>query len=551
MKILKRQRKLSQIAFAVGLAYAGGAHAFDVHGELFGAPVTGSFDSTVTVGTGIRTESPSSDLIVSGAAGAGAPAGNLAAASGLGDQGDLNYAKGKPFTTYLKGTHELVLHLPSDITFMARASWLKDFSATSTTGYVSAANPPGVGSLTDDAAAQLSFKARLLDFWVSKSFDIGDKQARIRVGNQVVNWGESLFLPGGINATNAMDYMRLEQPGTQLKEAVLPAPMIDFATGLGHGMNFEAYIQQGWNADYMPPTGSYWSMVNGLGAGAAAYGIGSQSANKTGQYGMALHWQPTGSDFNFGLYTENYNDKSPNLSLQNGTPNWVYLNNRQLFGASVDFPIGDWAIGSELSYRPRDAVALNPNVDGCAATGGNCFVDEKKYQLAVTGMLSMTPGDYGGVLKALGNASTATLLAEAVLVDYPDLKSMYNGEMVASGIWGWGSQTATSPGPTPVGTATSWGYNFDFSWTYDGSLIPGWQVTPEVYYFQAVNGRTPNAMSMFMEGAKSANFIVTFAQNPTKWQVGVNYAHFWGGQQVFDQPYKDRDFVGLYLSRNI
>ena len=66
-------------------------------------------------------------------------------------------------------------------------------------------------------------------------FQVGEQQARVRVGNQVVSWGESLFLPGGINSTNAMDIMRLSQPGTQLKEVFLPAPIVSVASGLGIG----------------------------------------------------------------------------------------------------------------------------------------------------------------------------------------------------------------------------------------------------------------------------------------------------------------------------
>jgi hypothetical protein len=57
-------------------------------------------------------------------------------------------------------------------------------------------------------------------------------------------------------------------------------------------------------------------------------------------------------------------------------------------------------------------------------------------------------------------------------------------------------------------------------------------------------------MATFMEGAKSANLVVSFIQNPASWQFGVNYAKFWGGSSVFDQPYRDRNFVGLYVSRN-
>ncbi|MBW8891450.1 MAG: DUF1302 family protein, partial [Burkholderiales bacterium] len=67
---------------------------------------------------------------------------------------------------------------------------------------------------------------------------------------------------------------------------------------------------------------------------------------------------------------------------------------------------------------------------------------------------------------------------------------------------------------------------------------------------QAVNGRTPNGAGQFMEGAKSVNLIVSLIQNPANWQASINYAAFFGGKRVFDQPLRDRNFVGLTLSRN-
>jgi len=75
-------------------------------------------------------------------------------------------------------------------------------------------------------------------------------------------------------------------------------------------------------------------------------------------------------------------------------------------------------------------------------------------------------------------------------------------------------------------------------------------LVPEVYYFQALSGRTPNSAALFMKGAKSVNFTLSFIQNPATWQVAFNYARFMGGEQVFDQPLRDRDFVGAVLSRN-
>lgn len=528
------------------IGYAGGAAAFTFEGES----ISGSFDSTVSLGVGVRAQSPACDLVAAGASGSGAPSGCTTFA-GVGDQGNLNYKKGDAFTTYLKGTHELLLKMPDDWKFMGRFSWLRDFSATHTTGYVSSATGPNgyTTSLSDAAHDDLEFKARLLDLWVSKEFSVGEQRARVRAGNQVISWGESLFLPGGINQTNAMDIMRLSQPGTQLKEVFLPAPIVSVATGLGHGFNLEAYVQGAWNDNYFPPTGSYWSMVNGLGKGDTAYGLPKRKAKDAGQYGAALRWQPSGTQLNLGLYAMAYHDKAPQLSFERG-PEWVFAEDRRLYGVSANFPLGDWAIGTELSYRPKDAVSLNPNFDGCASNGGRCWVDEKKFQWHLTGLLSMTPGDYGWALKALGNASTATLLIEGVATYYPKLKKFYGAEPIGAGVWGWGQEFSLANSAEAVGDKLSTGYNLDFSWVYDGNLIPGWQVIPEVYFFHAVSGRTPNSSGLFMEGAKSANFIVTFTQNPANWQFGVNYAKFWGGSRVFDQPYADRDFFGAYVSRN-
>lgn len=540
---------LNKTVLAALIGYVGTASAFTFETES----ISGSFDSTISLGSGIRNQGPSSDLVVSGASGNGAPNGNTTF-QGVGDQGNINYRKGDAFTTYLKGTHELLLKMPDDWKFMGRFSWLRDFSATKTTGFVSAATGPNgySASLSNDAKDDLEFKTRLLDLWVSKEFSIGEQRARVRAGNQVISWGESLFLPGGINQVNAMDIMRLSQPGTQLKEVFLPAPIVSFATGLGSGVNVEAYYQAAWNANYFPPTGSYWSQLNGLGVGDSTYGMSRVKAKDSGQYGAAVRWQPSGTQLNLGFYAMAYHDKAPQLFINPNQPTdlqWKYAEDRRMYGVSANMPVGDWAIGTELSYRPKDAVSLNPAL-GCASNDGKCWVDEKKFQWHLTGLLSMTPGDYGSILKALGNASTATLMVEAVATYYPKLKKFYGNDPVGAGVWGWGQEFSLNNNPESVGDKLSWGYNLDFSWTYDGNLIPGWQVTPEIYYFQAVSGRTPNSSALFMEGAKSANFMVSFTQNPAKWQAGVNYAKFWGGSRVYDQPYKDRDFFGMYVSRN-
>jgi hypothetical protein len=88
----------------------------------------------------------------------------------------------------------------------------------------------------------------------------------------------------------------------------------------------------------------------------------------------------------------------------------------------------------------------------------------------------------------------------------------------------------------------------DFNWTYDGSLIKGWQVTPGLTFTDSVFGYTPNAAANYESGAKSLNVYVLFTQNPATWTAGVNYAAYFGGNAL-SQPYADRNYVGAFLTR--
>lgn len=534
--------------------------------------IKGSFDSTITTGIGVRLQNPKCSLIGDPSVCAGADVFSWS----NGDDGNLNYRKGDLFATYLKGNHELLLKLPDDWTFLGRVSWLADGKADDT------ARTP----LSRDTKREIVRNVRLLDLWAGKGLQLGEQRANVRLGNQFLNWGESLFLPGGINASNPVDYQRLQQPGTQLKEAFLPVPTLSATMGLGKGLTAEAYVQFDWKRSKLPPVGGYWSVVDIFDKGrepiylgldpAAAAAVGAPpfpaipiapdvKAKKSGQWGLALRWQPEGSAANFGFYALNYHDKTPNLQFVADGAQWRFLENRKLYGASMSIPVGNWAVGTELSYRPKDALALSscytPGLAGDNINGfypGPCeqFVDSKRYQWHLTGLLSLTPGDHGAVLNLL-RADGATLLAEAVVIHMPGVHALYNRtapdggavqQLTAAGLWSWSNDGgATIYG---AGTKTSAGVNFDFSWTYDGSLLPGWQVTPGLYYFHAVKGRTPTLFANFMQGARSVNLYLNVTQNPANWQFGMNVAKFWGGKTSFDQPLSDRAFFGAYLSRN-
>jgi hypothetical protein len=569
--------------------------------------VDGNLDMQLTLGAGWRVSKQSPNLVGDPTR---VPGANTAQSSN-GDDGDLNYNQHDFYATYLKFTPELLLRFPQDWKFMARGTALYDFQATDTQRT----------DLSDSAKNQVARDVRLLDLWVSKDFDVSGQRGRVRAGNQVVSWGESIFAIGGINATNTLDFQKIQVPGTQLKEAVLPAPIISIASGLGHGFNAEAYYQFYWYENRLPPVGTYFSVADILGGGRGGpfarggrtggrqplfldfnpaspgfvnFGgldpasdptqantlavpfIADRTAKNSGQYGIAVHYKPENLRLDLGFYFINYHDKMPVLNLLSDlTLRWDYLENRKMYGVSANFPVGNWAMGWELSYRPKEAVALSScfnaggPLDGISngAVGIDCpmWVDKEKYQMHLTGILSMTPGDHGWFLDLLG-AQTATFIGEAVWIRFPGvgpdkrisrtIGGVAVDQVPAAGYGFWKGPPLVQDigaGPIPydtvagVGDENSYGFTADFNWAYDNKIIEGWQVIPGLTYFQALGGMTPTLTANYFSGAKSVNFYVLFNQNPpSRWQAGLNYTNYFGNNQLL----ADRDFIGGFLTRN-
>jgi hypothetical protein len=122
-------------------------------------------------------------------------------------------------------------------------------------------------------------------------------------------------------------------------------------------------------------------------------------------------------------------------------------------------------------------------------------------------------------------------------------------QLPAAGYATWLDNSASPTAmPKGVGTANSVGFIADFNWTYDSTVIKGWQLTPGVTYFRGVRGDTPTFGANYLKGVQSANLYLLFNQNPIKWQAGMNYTmYFGGGERNF---YRDRDFIGGFVSYN-
>jgi hypothetical protein len=206
-------------------------------------------------------------------------------------------------------------------------------------------------------------RAEILDAFIWTDLPVGSRTLQLRLGEQVIQWGESLFVQGGIATAMAhADLTAASAPGTELEEILLPSGAISGQVDLSHNMSLAVYYQYEWEKNRVYESGSYFSTTDFLddagttlfpAPGAVFRKTGDQTPDDDGQYGLALMFVvPALNETEFGLYYLNYHERA--LSLEFGPANTYHLTFAQdvnLYGASFSTMIGDVNVSGELSYR--------------------------------------------------------------------------------------------------------------------------------------------------------------------------------------------------------
>ena len=126
--------------------------------------------------------------------------------------------------------------------------------------------------LSDDAKELVGKDLEVLDLYVTGAFDAGDTAIDARLGNHVLNWGESTFIQNGINVINPFDVGKLRTPGAELRDALEPVPLVSAAVAPTPALSLEGFYQLAWKKTEIDPSGTYFSTNDYAGAGGnAAY----------------------------------------------------------------------------------------------------------------------------------------------------------------------------------------------------------------------------------------------------------------------------------------
>jgi hypothetical protein len=371
---------------------------------------SGSWDNTVSYGISWRAEDPDPALIGKGNGGTGEAI--------LTDDGNLNFESGDIFSNIVKGTSELELD-NGQFGFFGRIKYWYDFELENGNmphGHVANDYAAGTPLNDSDFADYAQFSGlELLDLFVYGAFDIGDMPLDLRLGRQVVNWGEATFIQG-INVLNPIDVSAFRRPGAEVKEGLLPVALLYGNLGFGEGWSLEGFYQFKWEETVIDGCGTFFSdldfaaqgcndliapEVNVAPPGAPPFWLPDvvlQNINSTrkdpntidasdsGQFGLAVRKYFEPIDTEFGFYYQRLHSRTPVInsvftlaavadgSVLGGNPvpsyyQMEYPEDIDIWGLSFATNVGVVALSGEISLKQDHPVGVNGTTQLTGALG--------------------------------------------------------------------------------------------------------------------------------------------------------------------------------------
>jgi hypothetical protein len=439
----RRSSLRAAAAACLGTLICADAHAINF--QSASGDWSGSWDTTIGYGQGWRATGRNCLLIAIADGGCGYSP-NI-------DDGDLNYGKGT-YSQAFTGVTELALNYKDKAGVFVRASGLYDI-------YVMGDNTQRT-PLSHDARDLVGSYTRLLDAFAYDRFTFGSMPAEFRFGRQVVSWGESTFIPGGLNEVNHYDVSALLTPGSELKQALLPDTMGVLDLQLTKNLSTQLLYLFDWHETLAPPTGSYFGTSDAgvIGGNRLYLGFGAisdqgvnfsplggplysdfQAVNRlpdhkppdSGQYGANLKFYlpNLGQGTQVGLYFLNYTSRLPVLSANTGTQ--AGLGNA--FGAINAIGGAAQALAAGLPFAAAVATGAAVGQSRAAATGGNLSLLTATQYATIGANTLLAGGNVNAQAQNIGTyeyGKTAGYFEEFPQ-DIKMIGASFNGEIKATG----------------------------------------------------------------------------------------------------------------------
>jgi len=540
------------VAFVLLIAQGTLAHAFSFHhGEL-----KGSFDTDLTYGIAMRTEDADTD--------------NMQA------YGNRNFKDaGDIFSNAIRGSSTLALDY-RNVGLLVRGNYFYD-------------NAYDQEKLSKDGRDKLVTEGAITDAFVYGYFGDND-QVNIRLGKQVISWGENTFIQGSINDINTVDLNKLRQPGRALKDALIGTNAAYVSWNVNDEWTVETFYLFDFDPIELDPAGGFFTTLDGAGkgggfddagngvtgenigpfgspsgacvshdnkhcglVGGSLVQVGSKWA-KGGQYGLAIRkFFPelfNGSEIAF--YYQNLHDHVPMISTYYNTGQYFldYVENIERLGVSFNTNIEGWVIAGEYHVRKDVPIQMTaPVLNGLGAGpffGVNCGSctegDEiKGYELVDRHQMQVTFQRLWGVGFMDADANSTLL------------------EVAYGWVDGLPAKNEALIGPfrtvfNPQVTDNFWGFQVKQSLTYEAALFNVASVSPFVAFKYDVEGVSNEIVPLFVDDRKALTLGVNFGYGGGTWTGGLSWTMFDGSNSQINQAGSrlngrtDRDFIQANVS---
>lgn len=594
----RRCRPSAAVFVLVGAGVAGTSSAADVElGEW-----KGQVNTTVTIGTQMRTQGRDQDLAFRTNGATQGIAGNPLTGQND-DDSNLNFDRGDTFSTVLKAFGEMRLKRDNTEVVLGAKAWYD--LALEDGGRPWGNIPNGYQSgqpLSDDGFGRLArFSGiQLMSAYVAQRFALQDQTVDVRLGNQSLQqWGERSSLGGGLSAVSPVDYNAARRAGAIAAENAVPVPQLFGRWQFAKDQSVEAFYQFAFRHSELPGCGTYFAgsdyVADGCGAvfPGAALSDGAKLAavnyvkraqtpetSDSGQFGVAYRFRADALNSNLGLYFSRYHNRTVNLAVVKSTratpfipgdPNGEnvqylteYAEKVRVWGLSLETRVDGTALFGELTYRPNQPLGLNgtdllnaflsntaPSLlrqDAIDTAAGDTYHGYDRHRMVQLQFGAMRP------IKGLLGSDTLTLAGEVGIRQYPGLPDVTVRRYGRSTLFGLGPVSGTClSGSTSVMcsnngyvTGSSWGYRLRASARYPGLLAGNGDLVATIGFAHDVDGWSHDGV--FNEGRKLLNLTLR-GEYQKRYFAELSYLTVLGHGGDYDN-FRDRDYLTLSAGIN-